>query len=116
MSKGERTYLHYLEDILKSIDKILKYTEGMSFNDFRDNELVTDAVIRNFEIIGEASINVPDYIKETYPEISWKGMYGLRNLVVHEYFGIDYETIWTIITENLPDDKLKIEEIIENEQ
>ena len=82
--------------------RIVEYIGGMSFDGIKQNHLIIDAVIRNFEIIGEASKNIPEQIKEKYPEIPWKKMYSLRNLRSHEYFGIDYEMIWEIITSDLP--------------
>ena len=78
--------------------------------------MVVDATIRNFEIIGEAAKNVPDEVQNEYPEIPWKKMYGLRNLISHEYFGIDYEMIWEIAKNNLPQNQIDLERIIEKEQ
>jgi uncharacterized protein with HEPN domain len=75
-----------------------------------------DAVIRNLEIIGEASKNVPVTIKEKYPHIPWKQMYGLRNFVVHEYFGIDYENIWKIISDELPNNCKDLESLLIKER
>ena len=80
------------------------------------NYMIVDAIIRNFEIIGEASKNVPAEIKNKYPEIPWKKMYGLRNLIAHEYFGIDYEMIWEISKNNLPQNSIDIRNIIEKEK
>ena len=77
--------------------------------------MVVDAVVRNFEIIGEAAKNIPDQIKEKYPEIPWKKMYGLRNLISHEYFGVDYEMIWQIITEDLPQNMKDMSKILKAE-
>ncbi len=78
--------------------------------------MVVDAVIRNFEIIGKVSKNIPSEIKDKYPEIPWKKMYGLRNLISHEYFGVDYEMIWEIAKNNLPQNQADIEKIIEKEK
>lgn len=110
MSPIKRDYTLYLEDIIISIEKIISYKGDLNFNDFVLNALVVDAVIRNFEIIGEASNNIPNHIKEKYPEVPWKKMYGLRNLIAHEYFGIDHEMIWEIVNNNLPQnlDDLKV--------
>lgn len=83
---------------------------------FKDRSLKTDAVIRNLEIIGKASKNIPEKIKRTYPEIPWKQMYGLRNLVVHEYFGIDYENIWKIISKDLPKNINDLKSLIKKEK
>jgi uncharacterized protein with HEPN domain len=77
--------------------------------------MVVDAVVRNFEIIGEASKNIPEEIQLKYPEIPWKKMYGLRNLISHEYFGVDYEMIWEIATVNLPKNISDLQRIIEKE-
>lgn len=78
--------------------------------------MVTDAVIRNLEIIGEASNKVPDIIKSKYPEIPWRQMYGLRNFVAHEYFGIDYENIWKIISIQMPKNMEDLERVIDSER
>lgn len=77
----------YLEDILNSMNRILEYVEGLSFSDFKKDYKTVDAVIRNFEIIGEASKNVPQEIKHKYSKVPWDEMYLLRNKVSHEYFG-----------------------------
>jgi len=99
----------FVEDILESIKKIQRYIENLNYNDFEKNELIVDAVIRNFEIIGEASRNIPDEIRNKYNDIPWKRMIGLRNIATLEYFGIDLSIIWEIITVNLPETKPKIE-------
>jgi len=83
--------------------RIIEYIGDRDFEEFKNNTMVVDAVVRNFEIIGEASNNLPDEIKDKYSEIPCRKMYGLRNLVSHEYFGIDYEMIWEIAKKNLPD-------------
>ena len=71
-----------------------------------------DAVIRNFEIIGEASKNLDEIIKDKFPDIPWKEMYYLRNRVSHDYFGVDYEIIWDVATHYLPGNKAQIDKII----
>lgn len=83
--------------------KILSYTSGMSFDDFISDDKTIDAVVRNFEIIGEAANRVPDDFKSDHPEIEWRRMTGLRNRIVHEYFGINYATVWKIKEENIPE-------------
>jgi len=109
-----RNYNLYLEDMLTSMLRIEEYIGELSFSEFKMNYLIVDAIIRNFEIIGEASKNVPTKIKQKYPEIPWKKMYGLRNLIAHEYFGIDYEMIWEISKNNLPQNSIDLRKIIEN--
>ena len=79
----------YLTDIIESINKIETYTKGIDYDSFCFNEMMVDAVIRNLEIIGEASKNVSDEIKLKYPEVPWKQMTGVRNILIHEYFGVD---------------------------
>ncbi|WP_340106583.1 HepT-like ribonuclease domain-containing protein [Rhodohalobacter sp. 8-1] len=112
MTRESRSYIHYLEDMLESMRRIQNYTDGLTFEEFTSSTLKMDAVIRNLEIIGEASKNVPDNLKNKYPEIPWRSMYGLRNYVVHEYFGIDFENIWKIIREELPNNFKELERII----
>ena len=102
--------------MVESMRRIAEYTKGMDFKKFKMNYMVVDAVVRNFEIIGEASKRVPDSIKEEYPELPWKKMVGMRNLIIHGYFGIDYELIWEISRSNLPLNKLLLEKILENER
>ena len=86
----------YLEDILGAIIRISEYIEGYTYAEFKKNFKTVDAVIRNFEIPGEAAKNLPEPIKEKYPEVPWSEMYLLRNKVSHEYFGVDYEIIWDV--------------------
>ena len=105
----------YLEDILSSIDRIQEYISGLDFQQFKKDYKTVDAVIRNFEIIGEASKNLPQNIKEKYPNVPWSEMYLLRNKISHEYFGVDYEIIWDVAYNYLPENRTQIKEIIENE-
>ncbi len=102
MSPIRREYILYLEDMLQSMQRIEEYLGDIDFEKFKKTYIVVDAVIRNFEVIGEASKKVPAGIQEKYPEIPWLKMYGLRNLIAHKYFGIDYEMIWEIAKANLP--------------
>ena len=94
MSKREPRLL--VSDILESAQKILDYTSGQSFDDFTKDNKTVDAVIRNFEIIGEAANRLPDEFKDGHPEIDWHRIRGFRNRIVHDYFGIDYSIVWTI--------------------
>lgn len=109
-----RPYKLFLEDIIGSIEKIDKYIKEMSFDDFQDNSLTIDAVIRNLEIIGEATKNIPPDIRSGYPDIPWGRMMGLRNIVSHKYFSIDLSIIWQIVTVNLPETKPLIEGMIKD--
>ena len=102
----------YLEDIVLSMRRIEEYIEGYSFAKFKKDYKTVDAVIRNFEVIGEASKNLSAEIKDKYTDIPWAEMYLLRNRVSHEYFGIDYEIIWDIANNYLPQNRIQIEEIL----
>ena len=98
-----------LTDIIASGDKILRFTKDMTFEDFISNEIIIDAVIRNFEIIGEAANRLNDDFKDEYQEIDWHRIRGFRNRIVHDYVGIDYEIVWRIKETILPDmlDRIK---------
>ena len=104
----------YLEDILEAVEKIQRYIKGLAYDTFVKNDMAVDAVIRNLEIIGEAAKNLPEDVKGRYPDIPWKRMIGLRNIAVHEYFGVDLSIIWEVITKNLPETKAKIVEVLKN--
>jgi uncharacterized protein with HEPN domain len=114
--KNNRDYILFLEDMHLSITRIEEYLVGFDFPKFKKTYLVVDAVCRNFEIIGEAANKTPEVVKTKYPEIPWLKMYGLRNMISHEYFGIDYEIIWEIATKNLPKNKLELKKVIDNEK
>lgn len=102
----------YLEDLLLAMTRIAEYIEGLSFDDFKRDYKTADAVILNFEIIGEASKNIPLEIKEKYPEAHWAEMYLLRNKVSHEYFGVDYEIIRDVASGHLPHNRTQIAPIL----
>ncbi len=84
MSPIKREFILYLEDMFQSMQRIEEYLGDLDFKKFKMTHMVVDAIIRNFEIIGEASKNTPAEIKKKYPEIPWRKMYGLRNLIAHE--------------------------------
>ena len=99
---SKRTPKLLLEDIIESAEKILQYTKGISFEEFSKDNKTVDAVIRNFEIIGEASNLLSDEIKDKYSEIDWHRIRGFRNRIVHDYFGVDLQIIWKIIFDQIP--------------
>ncbi len=94
---SKREWKLFLEDILESMSLIEEYVKGMSFDDFKEDRKTIDAVVRNFEIIGEAARNIPENVRNNYKDIDWIGIIGLRNRISHEYFGIDFSIIWNII-------------------
>ncbi len=99
---SKRDLLLLLEDMLEAVNKIIKYTSGLSYEQFTHDEKTIDATVRNFEIIGEAANRIPEDYKLQHPEIEWRQIVGLRNRIIHEYFGIDYEILWDIKEEFLP--------------
>ena len=92
-----------LQDIIESGEKILHYVQGLSFEEFLSDDKTIDAVIRNFEIIGEAANRLPSDFKENHCEIDWYRIRGFRNRIVHHYFGIDYKILWQIKETFLPE-------------
>src|SRR6187402_977818 len=93
---SKRHFKLLLEDILESAEKIITYTQSLSYDDFIADSKTIDAVVRNFEIIGEAANRLPEDFKDDHGEIDWHKIRGLRNRIVHNYFGIDYNIIWSI--------------------
>ena len=106
----------YLEDIQTAMERIAEYIQGLDFIHFKRDYKTVDAVIRTCEVIGEASKNLPENIKEKYTLIPWNEMYLLRNKVSHEYFGVDYEIIWDVASNYLPENKIAIDNIIAQEK
>ncbi len=111
-----RNCLIYLEDILTSTTKILSYVGENTFEEFSKDEMRLEAIERNFMIIGEATKNIPDDIRQKYPFIQWQKVTDFRNVLAHEYFGINKKIMWTIIKEKLPHLKHDIQGIIEQEK
>ena len=101
MSKKKRDWSIYLEDIKTCIENILKYIEGMDFPAFKEDIRTRDAVIRNFEVMGKATKSIPKDIRNQFPQIDWKGMAKFRDVLIHQYFGINYKILWLSI-EKLP--------------
>lgn len=102
----------YLDDILESIEKIEKYTQDLTEEQFSRNIQTQDAVLRRLVIIGEAVKHLPENLKEKHQLIPWKQIAGARDIFVHEYFGIKMERIWKTIKEDLPELKKVVKEII----
>jgi len=114
----KRDYRLFIKDILDAIEKIEEFVADMSYEEFVKDDKTKSAVIRKFEIIGEATKNVPDEIKEKHPTLPWKEMAGMRDRLIHGYFGIDTKLVWDTIHMRLPELKPKVKKIldeIENE-
>ena len=116
MKPNERDPILYLEDIVLSMQRVQEYISGLDFQHFKWDHKTVDAVVRNFEIIGEATKNLPQELKDKYTAIPWEEMYRLRNRISHEYFGIDYEIIWDIATNHLPKNQKDLSTILERER
>jgi uncharacterized protein with HEPN domain len=110
---SKREWKLFIEDILESIQLIKNYVENMGFDDFKNDRKTIDAVVRNFEIIGEASRFIPDEIKEKYENADWKGIVGLRNRIAHEYFDISLSIVWHIVMKELPTLEDQMKEILD---
>jgi len=111
-----RDVLVYFEDILEAIKRIDTYTTDFHLDRFKSDPKTVDAVVRNFEIIGEAVKKIPDSIRKQHPSIEWQKIAGLRDILIHEYFGIDAEIIWDVIQTKLPSFKNTISKIIQDLQ
>lgn len=98
---SKRDWKILFEDIIECINKIEKYTANLTYDEFEDNNLITDAVVRNIEIIGEASKNIPGEIQSLFNDIPWQKLRGIRNRIVHDYFDVDRTIIWHIVTNEL---------------
>jgi uncharacterized protein with HEPN domain len=94
--------LAYVEHILDCIRKIKEFSANLTLKEFRKNELVQDAIIRNIEIIGEASKKISPDIKKTYYNIPWKEIAGMRDKLIHDYIGVDVDVVWKTIKKDIP--------------
>ncbi|MFN8258531.1 MAG: DUF86 domain-containing protein [Bacteroidales bacterium] len=102
----------YLKDIKREIDFLLHSTQGKDFKSFINDEVLTRATERSLEIIGEAVKYIPIEIRNTYPIVDWKDMAGMRDKLIHHYFGIDHEIVWSVIQTEIPELKEAIEVIL----
>ena len=97
-----RNWHFRLDDINESIDKIERYTRGMDYEAWCEDEKTIDAVIRNLEIIGEAASQLPKEIQDAFGDVPWRMMKGLRNILAHEYFAVDLDILWKTVNDDLP--------------
>ncbi|MBM4049130.1 MAG: DUF86 domain-containing protein [Planctomycetes bacterium] len=99
--KGKREVVDYVRDMLEASEKAERFVQGMTLDDFQRDEKTAFAVVRALEIIGEAARHIPKDMRARYPEVPWEDIVGMRNIVIHEYFGIDLEVIWKTVHRDL---------------
>ena len=104
----------YIEDIVNSINSIENFVKGVTYNDFINNEMMYEAVIRKLGIIGEACNNLSKEIKDKHTEIPWREIIGMRNIIIHNYLGVDLKIIWTSIKKDVPEFKGFISKLIKD--
>lgn len=108
-----RDYKLFIKDLLECINKIEDFVGEMSFDEFMKDEKTKSAVVREIEVMGEAVKNIPSSIRERYKDIPWNQMAKTRDKIIHFYFGVDYEIVWRVIRERLPEIKLSLEKMLE---
>lgn len=114
MSKKRRDK-DFIGDIKEAIELIFSYTKGLTYKKFLLDRKTQDAVVRNFEVIGEAAKNISKSFKAEYPEVPWKKISGLRDKLIHFYFGIDYKIVWNITRKELPELARQVDSILNKE-
>ncbi|MEM3613862.1 MAG: DUF86 domain-containing protein [Nitrososphaerales archaeon] len=110
----KRDYRDYLKDIIDSINDIEDFTKNMNFEEFAKDKKTINAVVRGIEVIGEAAKHIPRSIRDKYPSIPWKKMAGMRDKMIHEYFGVDIKILWKTIKKDIPQLKPLIQNVLES--
>lgn len=110
----KREYKFFIKDILEATESLEEFIKGMEFDEFIKDDKTKSAVINKIGIIGEAVKNIPKEVKEQYKDIPWSYMAKMRDRVIHGYFGIDYDLVWNVIKERLPEIKVEIHKILED--
>ena len=104
----------YLDDIVEAIQRIEEYSQHPDLDSFKKDRKSVDAIVRNFEIMGEAVNKIPSALRNRYPDIPWTEMLGMRNKLIHEYFGVDTEILWKTIKENIPQLHAQLRKILQD--
>jgi uncharacterized protein with HEPN domain len=113
MIRAQRRFDFYLQDMQEAMERILDYTNNISFDEFVTNTMLRDAVIRNFEVLGESVKHVPFKFQKKHKALPWQNMFALRNFIVHEYFDIDDDILWHIIKFDLAQNLNSIKKVIQ---
>lgn len=113
---SERADGDFLRDIQEAVRRIRAYTNTMAYDQFLADTRTQDAVIRNLEIIGEATKSLSAQLREEYPNVPWKGMAGVRDRLIHHYFGVNLDIVWNIVTIELPPLESRVEDILRHEE
>lgn len=108
----KRDYKDYINDIYNSINEVKEFTKELNFETFLTDKKTSNAVIRSLEVLGESAKKIPNNMRSKYPDIPWKKMTGMRDKLIHEYFGVDLGIVWKVIKEELPPLKPKIKDIL----
>ena len=109
-----RNYRLYLKDIFEAMGAVQTFVEGMDFDLFVEDDKTTSAVVRKLEIIGEAAKNVPETIRQKYPQVPWRNMAGMRDRIIHAYFAVDYVVVWDTLKIDIPPLQPIIEQILKD--
>lgn len=114
MADSSTTVLDYVEDMIHAADKIDRFVEGMDRDAFVADEKTVDAVLRNLEVIGEASKLIPETLRQDHPDIPWSEMAGMRDKLIHGYATVDLDIVWTTVVEDLPGLRSRLIELKED--
>lgn len=106
----------FIKDILEYMDRAEEYVNGYDFNSFIEDSKTCDSVLRCLEVIGEATKNVPDELRKSHPSVPWRDMAGMRDKVIHGYYVVDYEMVWLVVKEDIPEIRPKILKVIEEDR
>lgn len=109
-----RDYSLYLDDIQIAASKILAYTSGMTYDDFVNDPKTFDAVVFNLEVIGEAVKHIPDELRARYPDVDWKRIAGLRDIIAHGYFGLNRQVLWDVVQNRIPELLQNVQQILQD--